>query len=215
MKSMLLKEIRLATHPTNLIFLSLSLMMLIPNYPYSIIFFYTTLGIFFMCLLGRENHDIAFSLALPVRKSEIVDARILYATLIEVAQLLICIPFAVIRAHISPAANEVGMDANVAFFGFALLITGLFNLLFFPAYYRDPAKVGKAYVITSIILFFLIGLLETLTHILPFFRNRLDTPDPQFLPQKLAVLGLGLIVFAVCTWFARRISVKRFVALDL
>lgn len=39
--------------------------------------FYTTLGIFFMCLSSRENHDLEYSLNLPVRKRDLVGARIL------------------------------------------------------------------------------------------------------------------------------------------
>ncbi|MDD3214093.1 MAG: ABC-2 transporter permease [Eubacteriales bacterium] len=215
MKNLLAKEMRLAMHPTNIIFLSLSTMLLIPNYPYYVIFFYTTLGIFFLCLLGRENHDIDFSLALPVRKTQIVEARIGYAVIIEVAQALLCIPFAILRSHLSPTPNEVGMDANIALFGLSFLMMGLFNLLFFPAYYRAPAKVGKAYVFSSIVIFLYIGVAETAAHAVPFFRDRLDTPDPQFLPEKLLVLGVGLAAYILFTWAACRISAKRFIALDL
>lgn len=215
MRNLIIKEMRLATHPTNIIFLSLSIMLLIPNYPYYVLFFYTTLGIFFLCLLGRENHDIAFSLALPIEKAQLVKARIGYAVMIEIVQALLCIPFAILRAHMSPSANEVGMDANIAFFGLSFLMMGLFNLQFFPLYYRNPTKVGQAYVLSAFVQFLFIGVLETFTHILPFFRDRLDTPDPQFLPEKLAVLGLGLAGYAAFTWVATHISVKRFVALDL
>ena len=44
MKHLLYKEWRLAMHPTALLFLPLSAMLLIPNYPYYVIFFYTSLG---------------------------------------------------------------------------------------------------------------------------------------------------------------------------
>ena len=57
MKNLVYKEFCLAAHPTNYIFLSFAFMLLIPNYPYLVSFFYTTLGIFFMCLSSRENHD--------------------------------------------------------------------------------------------------------------------------------------------------------------
>ena len=50
MNNLVYKEFRLAAHPTNYVFLSFAFMLLIPNYPYLVSFFYTTLGIFFMCL---------------------------------------------------------------------------------------------------------------------------------------------------------------------
>ena len=59
MLNLLRKELRLAVHPTSWIFLGLSLMLLIPSYPYYVAFFYTGLGIFFTCLSARENQDIS------------------------------------------------------------------------------------------------------------------------------------------------------------
>ena len=215
MKNLLQKELRLALHPTNIIFLSLSAMLLIPNYPYLITFFYTALGLFFLCLNGRENHDIEYSLTLPVRKREIVAARIAFAVAIEVLQLLLAAVFALLHNRLMPAANAVGMDANVAFFGFAMLLLGLYNLLFFTQYYANPAKVGKAFVVASTVVMVYILAVETLTHIVPFFRDVLDTPDPQHMLPKLAVLGIGAVAYAVFTLLALRVSAARFEALDL
>ena len=68
LSKLLYKEFKLALHPAAVLFLLLSSMMLIPNYPMYVLFFYNTLGIFFICLSGRENHDFAYSLSLPIRK---------------------------------------------------------------------------------------------------------------------------------------------------
>lgn len=215
MKNMLRKELRLAIHPTNIIFLSLSAMLIIPNYPYYITFFYTTLGIFFLCLNGRENHDIEYSLTLPVRKTEIVRARITFAALLELLQVALAVPFAVLRQSMLPAANEAGMDANIAFFGLSLLMLGLFNRIFFPLYYRAPAKVGKAFLWGGTAVTLYIVAAEALDHMLPFFRDVLDTPDPLHLPQKLIALTVGALGFAALTWRAYSLSARRFEALDL
>jgi hypothetical protein len=215
MKNLLLKEFRLATHPTNFIFLSLSALLLIPGYPYYIVFFYTMLGVFFLCLAGRENRDVEYSLSLPVRKRAIVKARVAYAALIEIMQVLVTIPFVLIRRGITPAENAVGMDANVAFFGLSLLMLGLFNVIFFIGYYKNPSKVGKPLIVGSTVAFLYIVLVEGCTYVVPFFRDVLDTPDPQFLPAKLAVLGAGLAAFTALTLAAFRISAARFEVLDL
>ena len=58
MKNLLYKELRLALHPTAILFLFLSAMLLIPGYPYYVVFFYTCLGIFCICRNGRESRDI-------------------------------------------------------------------------------------------------------------------------------------------------------------
>jgi hypothetical protein len=190
-------------------------MLMIPNYPYYVTFFYTTMGLFFVCLTGRENHDIEYSMALPIRKRDIVKARVAFAVVIEVVQALVAIPFALLRQRVIPGGNAVGMDANVAFFGLSFLMLGLFHLLFFPRYYRNPDKVGSSFVIGSTAVFLYVAVAETLCHAAPLFRDMLDTPDPQFLGAKLAVLAAGLTGYALATWITYRVSARRFEALDV
>lgn len=141
MKNLVYKEFRLAAHPTNCIFLSFAFMLLIPNYPYLVSFFYTTLGIFFMCLSSRENHDLEYSLNLPVRKRDLVGARILTVCIFELLTIVATIPFAVLRCTIlNVSANQAGSMPSLAFYGIAFLYFGIFNLAFFTAYYKSPEK---------------------------------------------------------------------------
>jgi hypothetical protein len=58
-------------------------------------------------------------------------------------------------------------------------------------------------------------IMETLTHALPFFRNRLDTKDPEYLSAKLIVLAVGVLVYGMLTWLAYRRAVRAFEKLDL
>lgn len=215
MKNLLLKEFRLALHPTNLIFLSFSAMVLIPNYSYYVIFFYTGLGVFFTCLTGRENRDIAYSVSLPVRKVYIVRARFAFVVLVELAQIILAIPFAILRQHINIPENLVGMDANIAFFGLSFLMLGLFNAAFFRVYYRDVNKIGTAFLAATAVVTLFIFFAEGATHVVPFFKNELNTNDPAFLPAKLAVLASGMLAFAALTFIAYLKSARSFEAMDL
>lgn len=215
MKKLLIKDFRLAMHPTVILFWLLSAMLIIPNYPYYVILFYSSLSLFFVCLSGRENHDIEFSAALPVRKGDVVRARICFAAIVQLVQLILAVPFAALRQTLPLPGNLVGMDANIAFFGFSLLLLGLFNLYFFTSYYRAPEKVGKTFAVSSVLFFVAIAILEVAAHAVPFVRERLDTSDPQFLPEKLIVLAIGAAGYAILTLISCRISVKRFEALNL
>ena len=215
MKTLIKKEFRLALHPTVPLFWLLSAMLTIPNYPYYVAFFYTTLGLFFVCLTGRENRDIQYSMLLPVSRRDVVRGRFAFTAIVECVQVICALPFAVLRAHLVSAPNAAGMDANTALFGLALIMLGLFNIVFFPRYYSAPDKVGGAFVRGSIAVFFYIALAETAAHVLPFARDQLDTPDPQFMNAKLCVLCAGIIAFAALTWAGYRISVRRFERLDI
>ena len=215
MKLMLRKELRLSLHPTAPMFLALSAMLLIPSYPYLVAFFYTGLAVFFTCLNGRENQDVFYSMLLPVAKRDIVRARLLTVSLLEAAQLLLGVPFAILRQRLIPDPNPVGMDANIALFGLAMMLLGLFNLVFFRVYYRDVRKVGMAFLGSSGAVFVFICLVETGAHVLPFMRDMLDTPDPMYLPQKLLTLLAGLMIWALLTLAACRRAERDFEKQDL
>lgn len=212
---LLRKELRLSLHPTAPLFLLLSAMLLIPNYPYLVVFFYTTLAIFFTCLTGRENQDVTYTLLLPVSKRDVVRARFLLITLMEAAQLLSAVPFALLRQHLSPAPNLVGMDANAALFGLALLMLGVFNLCFFRIYYRNVTQVGKAFLFGSMAVAIFIVLTEVSVHTVPFVRDVLDAPVPLHLLEKHIALLLGLLLWLLLTFAAYRHALCSFEKQDV
>lgn len=215
MKYLLKKELTLALHPTAPLFLMLSAMLLIPNYPYLVAFFYTGLAVFFMCLNGRENNDIPFTMLLPVAKRDIVRARFTVVVGLELLQILLAVPFAFLRQTIMAEGNSAGMDANMALFGCALILYGGFNLVFFDVYYNDVNKVGKAFLLSSVWVFVWIGIVEACVFVVPFVRDRLDTTGGQYLMEKLLVLAAGAVIYAVCTALAYRRAVESFEKLDI
>ena len=75
--------------------------------------------------------------------------------------------------------------------------------------------MGKAFAITSVVMWVLIIAAEALCHIVPFMRDRLDMPDPRFITEKLAVLAVGFLCYIALTWLALRRSEKAFEKLDL
>ena len=66
MSALLKKEFSLALHPASALFVFFAAMVFIPNYPYEVMFFFSGLSAFFICLTGRENKVLPFSCVLPV-----------------------------------------------------------------------------------------------------------------------------------------------------
>ena len=52
---LLKKELKLCLHPAAVIMLGLTLLILIPGYPYTVSFFYVMLGLFFIAQGARET----------------------------------------------------------------------------------------------------------------------------------------------------------------
>lgn len=215
MKTLLNKEIKLVLHPTSLLFLLLSAMLLIPNYPYYVTFFYTCLGIFFCSLGGRENHDIYYTLCMPVRKSDMVKARFCFIVLLETMQMLLAIPFAVLRNKIDLTDNQVGTIANISFFAFSLVMLGLFNFFFLKSYFKNPDKVGSSFGKACVIISLYVVFVEAGMHVVPLMRDRLNTRDPQDMGLKITALAIGLLLYVILTVLSYKKSVKTFSELDL
>ena len=213
--NLLKKEFRLCLHPTAPLMILLSALILTPNYPYAVSFFYITLSIFFICLTSRENHDAAYTLTLPVSRREMVKGRMLFACCLEGMQLLACCLFLLVKRLIGNQPNATGMDANLALLGEGLLVYGLFNLIFFPLWYKNIQNVGKPFLLASAAVFLYIALASASTYVLPFVRDALDTPDPEHLAEKLAFLAAAALCFFLATALSMRLSVKRFEQVDL
>ena len=215
MLKLLKKEFLLAMHPITPMMLLLSAMVLIPNYPYVVIFFYVSMAIFFTCLLGRETNDIVYSVSLPVSKRSVVKARFLFAVIVELLQLTIMVPLTVLSQRITPAGNLAGMDPGVALFGLGFIVSGLFNAVFFSGYYKDVNKVGVSFLKASVLLFICAALDVVSTYAVGFVRDRLDTMGTEFLTDKLIFLAVGVLIYAALTLFTYKLSVKNFEKQDL
>ena len=212
---LLKKELRLCMHPTAYLMPFLSVLLLVPNYPYSVSFYYVTLSIFFICLTARENHDAAYTLSLPVSRGDMVRGRILVTCCVEMVQMLLCALFIFLKSRIGYQPNSAGLDAGIAVLGEGFLVYGLFHIVFFPLLYKDINQVGKAFAIASVVVFVYIAFSVAATYVIPFFRDALDTPDPEHLTEKLIFLGAGAVFFLAATLTALRVSIKRFERVDL
>ena len=162
MKNLVYKELRLAIHPTMCIFLAMPLLMLAPNYPYYVVFMYTCLAIYFTFLIGREQNDIFYTAALPIKKTDVVKGRFATVILFELASVLISVPFAVISAKVNPnGGNAAGIEPNLAFYGLALIMLGGFNIIFIPEFYRTARKLFRPTLFSAIFIFTYIAAAET------------------------------------------------------
>ena len=93
MKALLYKEFKLAMHPICYVFLlAFPAMILIPNYPIGIGFIYlmSCYPILFLgANKGQQSNDLLFSTLMPVRKKDIVLARIITVLSLQAAYMLL------------------------------------------------------------------------------------------------------------------------------
>ena len=174
MKALIYKELKLAMHPICYLFVALfPLMILIPSYPMGIGFIYILSCypvLFLGANKGQQSNDLLYSTLLPVRKKDIVLARIITVIFMQVAYMLILsalYPAAVAinteianQAAAARAAGEnasdvtipgLGLNSFVLLLAFGIVGYAIADLIFFPIYYKH----GKSIVMST--LFTILG----------------------------------------------------------
>ena len=195
MKALLYKQFRLVCHPMTLIFCLFGIMVLIPNYPYTVIFFYVMLGLFFTFLNIREQKDIYYSALLPVPKRDTVKAGCAFVVIIEVLSLVVLIPCSLLAVHLQPGKdNLVGLDPNLALLAAGFLLYAVFNAVFLPSFYANGYKVGVAFLKAVIPTTLAMIVLEALPHFPAL--TWLDDLDAATQVRLLPVLIGSVLIYA-------------------
>ena len=167
MKALIYKEMRLSMHPICYIFVALfPLMILIPSYPLGIGFIYILACypiLFLGANKGQQSNDLLYSTLLPVRKKDIVMARIITVIIMQVAFMLIMsalYPLArIINASIIASSEDpkeytipgLGLNSYALVLAFAVIGYAIADIIFFPIYYKN----GKSIVMST--LFTILG----------------------------------------------------------
>lgn len=216
MKHLIKKEFVIGMHPATYIFMLFGPMLLIPSYPYILAFFYVFFCFTFIFPMSNENKDLFYSLSMPTRKKDIVNARIFVTLFFEIGSLLFAIPFALLSHTFYPNGNSVGLDANLSLFAVALIGYSIFNLIFLPWYFKTGNKFLVPFlvslVITTIIIF---TLSMVLVYALPTYETMFDGFSSSTFADRLISIFVGLALLIVSTFATSYLSIKNFKKVDL
>src|SRR5690554_2354432 len=213
MSKLLYKELRLAAHPNLYVFTLLGALVLVPAYPYGMVFMFGCLGPFIAMGYARETNDLHYTALLPIGKRDIVKGKCLLFAAAQLAQVLISLPFAFLRVRVLPAGNPAGIEANAAFYGFGLIIYAIFNFIFLTEFFRTGFKVGKAFLLAIVPASVVVLTMEVLAHI-PAFAW-LDSVQPADLLRQLPILLAGLAIYPTAMLAAFTVAAKRFEKVNL
>ena len=213
MMKLLYKEVRLAAHPTSIVFAFLGCLVLVPSYPYSVIFMFGCLAPYITFLNARETNDVWYTAVLPVTKRESVLGKCLLVVSLQLFQLLFSIPFALLRNTLNITNNPVGLDATIAWYGLGFFLYAVFDLAFLTAFYKNGYKVGKSFILAAVPVVLLMAAIEAASHIPALVW--MDSCQPKHLLMQLPILTAGIFCYSIFIPLAYRISIKRFEKVDL
>ena len=226
MKALLYKELRLAMHPICYVFIALfPLMILIPSYPLGIGFIYILACypiLFLGANKGQQSNDLLYSVLLPVRKKDIVKARIATVIIMQVAFMVLMTalyPLArLVNAAIAQSASNpeeykipgLGLNSFVLLLAIGIIGYAVADLIFFPIYY----KKGKSIVMST--LFTIIGFviyIGIFTIGLPYVPG-LEIMNNMHIGIQFAILGGAILISFLFHLLVYRISSKRLERVD-
>lgn len=210
---LLYKELRLAAHPTMYIFTLLGALVLVPAYPYGLVFMFGSLAPSITFMYCRETRDMYYTLLLPVPKRAVVAGKCALTVSMQLTMLAVAAIFALLRTVIGADSNPVGIEPNVAYFGFGLTILAVFDFVFLTQFYKTAYKVGKAFALAMVPEIILILAMETSSHI-PALALIDGTSAPELVTQ-LPILAAGAIIYAAVLLAAYKISARRFESVDV
>ena len=214
MRTLLYKQLRLVCHPMTPVFCLFGVMLMIPNYPLTVVWFYVMLGLFFTFLNIREQKDIYYSALLPVPKRDTVKAGCAFVVIIEVLSLVVLIPCSLLAVHLQPGKdNLVGLDPNLALLAAGFLLYAVFNGVFLPSFYANGYKVGMAFIKAVIPTTLVMMVLEALPHFPAL--TWLDDLDAATQVRLLPVLIGSVLIYAGGMALTFRASARRYEKVDL
>lgn len=211
--NLLYKEIRLAAHPNLFVFTLMGPLLLVPGYPYTMVFIFSLIGNFVNLMYTRETNDTYYTALLPLKRSEVVLGKWLVLLISQMLTILISIPFAILRLQLVSQPNPVGIEANIALYGFGLMILACFNFIFLTTYFKTVYKVGASFLKGLFPATFLAIIVESITHF-PALAW-LDSVTFSGQMRQLPILAIGILIYVITMWATYKISVRRFSQVNL
>ena len=229
MKNLFFKELKLSIHPLCYVFVLLfSLMGLIPNYPAAVGPVYLLVAYTFLFLganKGQTTNDLFYSCNLPLRKKDVVTARMVSITYLKILLFIPLIACLLIRYFViypsitknGGSVPDLGFDINQGFalFGIILLVLSLTDLIYLPWFYKS----GKSIVGPTLVsVFFYIIVAFAATMLLPRIGNlkamtTIGGPQENILVQVLLFVGCILASVGI-EFLTHKLSKRNLLNLD-
>ena len=227
MKNLLYKELKLSIHPLCYVFIfGFGFMVLIPQYPVVIGFIYTLASYTFIFIgvnKGQSTNDLLYTVTLPIRKQEVIKARLLSISLMHLMTMLMLLILSPIKVQIDsqiiaeqiaagiPEAEVVadigfGADCIFGIFSTALICFAIHDLIYFSMFYKHgksvvaPTLVGIL-IFTVLLMGFSVFIPLAFPSLIQFFKiSNQSTILYQviiFIISLLFYLGMRLITYKV------------------
>lgn len=233
MKALIYKEFKLAMHPICYLFVALfPLMILIPSYPIAVGFIYVLAAypiLFLGANKGQQSNDLLYSVLLPVRKKDIVLARIITVVTMQLVSILImsalypaslAINTAIAQsveaqkaageAVKAPSIPGLGLNSYVLIIAIAIIGYSIADLIFLPIYYKKGKWIVMPTLLTILTFITYLGIT---TIALPYIPG-LEILNNLSIGIQFIALAVAILISVLVHILVYKISSSRLEKVD-
>ncbi|WP_217594456.1 ABC-2 transporter permease [Cohnella sp. GbtcB17] len=217
MYNLLLKDFKLGVNPWFLAMPVLTgALMLVPGWIYFLVLLYfcwITIPNVFASF--RSQNDLLFTSMMPVTRKDMVKARMLVIVGLELLHVAFAVIFGAINRLLYPDFVYYFFAPTLGFLGLCLVMLAIFNVVFFPIYYKTAYKHGNA-AIASISAAMLFAAVTQWAGIASADVSRvINDTGTGHLAWQTSVLVAGIAIFAALTILAYRMAIRQFQKVEL
>ena len=215
---------KLAMHPICYVFIvAFPFMILIPSYPLAIGFIYVLSCypiLFLGANKGQQSNDLLYSVLLPIRKKDIVKARIFTVLIMQVAFIAIMsilVPVA-LAIGTGTKAEIPGLDLNgyVSVVSIAIIGYALADLIYFSIYYKSGKSIVASTLLTILGFVVYLGIFTIAIPYIPGFgESYKHLLNDSGVGIQFVFLGAALVITTLLHLVVYKVASRNLENLDL
>lgn len=228
MKNLLYKEFKLSIHPLTYFFMALmALVCLTPSLPAFVpLLYFAPCYTFLFIGMNKTTttNDLFYTCNLPIRRKDVVTARICSTTVLQLVELVLVFPFLALSMFgfiknmpvdkMTEALQgfiTVNITQWIYLIAVYLICFVVLDLIYLPWFYKTGKSI-IANMFVSIIAVVLVGaLLSVVPHYIPAFEAALVVGGP----KANYFLQIGILLFAIVLWISSKFLVRHLCAKNL
>lgn len=185
----------------------LALLLFIPQWIFSLVlmyFIWITAPQIYSAYLAQNDYQ--FNAMLPVSKKEIAASKAITLFIIEGLHIVSMGIFAIVHNVLYGSFNFM-IDLDLGFFGLCILMLGIFNIIFLPAYFKTAYHFGKPIVMGVVVTIVYAALLELGNIYIPFVHNIIESPE---ILVQITIFLISTITAVILSYFATVQAIRNY-----
>jgi hypothetical protein len=152
---------------------------------------------------------------MPVTKKDMVKARVSVFVILELMHIVIAMIYGLFTIHLYPNVTYYFFAPHMGFWGLTFVMFAIYNIILMPMYYKTAYKYGTAQLVSIVAAMIFAAVAQWLVIQSPYLSDIFNGSGADNMALQTSILVVGIAIFVACTMIAYRVSVKRFLQVEI